>query len=152
MCRPVNYSGPGRPLCATLPSEFSPMIEPLVTEPRLRHAPQQRRSDSARRRRAETVQMQLNSAAKAGDVASIGFALSEPTRRLDLDHPLRLAAKGRHREAACFLLASGADLARAFSPGHTTERGGKRLRLVQFLASCGADGSFILAYPSGRAA
>ena len=96
--------------------------------------------------------MWLNTAAKSGDVASIGRALSEPARRLDLDHPLRLAAKGRHCEAVRFLLERGASLARAFSLAHAPARAGKRRRLVSFLASCGADGSFILAYPCGRTA
>lgn len=96
--------------------------------------------------------MRLIAAAKSGDVASIGRALSEPARRLDLDHPLRLAAKGRHRQAVRFLLERGASLARAFSLEHTPARASKRHKLVEFLASCGVDATFILTYPCGSTA
>ncbi len=128
------------------------MIVSLALQQEFPRAPRVRRFPTRVRTSGETVQMRLNIAAKSGDVASIGRALSEPVRRLDLDHPLRLAAKGRHRQAVRFLLERGANLVRAFSVEHAPARAAKRHKLVEFLASCGADGSFILAYPSGRAA
>lgn len=90
-----------------------------------------------------TPQSCLLAAAGAGDLEALGSALSEPAARLDLDHPLRLAAKHRHRDAVRLLLARGASLSRAFSAGHTPWRPGKRAQLIEFLASCGIDASFL---------
>ena len=100
--------------------------------------------------RHETPQSKLIAAASAGDVGAIGRALAEPAPRLDLDHPLRLAAKHRHGDAVRFLIARGANVVRAFSPNHTPTRCGKREQLVRFLASCGVDAEFILAQPRPR--
>jgi hypothetical protein len=100
--------------------------------------------------RYETPQSRLIAAASAGDIAAIERALAEPAPRLDLDHPLRLAAKHRHRDAVRLLLSRGACLARAFSPNHTPARPGKREQLTRFLASCGLDAEFILALPRPR--
>ncbi len=100
--------------------------------------------------RHETPQSRLIAAASAGDVAAIERALCERAPRLDLDHPLRLAAKHRHRDAVRLLIARGANVARAFSPNHTPARPGKREQLARFLASCGLDPQFILALPRPR--
>ena len=100
--------------------------------------------------RHETPQSRLIAAASAGDIAAIERALCERAPRLDLDHPLRLAAKHRHRDAVRLLIARGANVARAFSPNHTPARPGKREQLARFLASCGLDPEFILALPRPR--
>lgn len=98
----------------------------------------------------ESPQLRLIAAASSGDLDAIGRALSTPAARLDLDHPLRLAAKHRHRDAVGLLIDRGASVSRAFSPNHTPARRGKREQLVQFLASCGIDAAFILALPRPR--
>ena len=100
--------------------------------------------------RRETPQSRLIAAASKGDLEAIGRALSEPAARLDLDHPLRLAAKHRHGDAVRLLIGRGASLSRAFSPSHTPARYGKRAQLVEFLASCGIEAQFILALPRPR--
>lgn len=94
-----------------------------------------------------TPQMRLIAAASRGDLEAIGLALSEPAPRLDLDHPLRLAAKHRHGAAVRLLIGRGASVSRAFSPNHAPSRLGKREQLVQFLSSCGIDAQFILELP-----
>ena len=101
----------------------------------------------APRARLDTPQSRLIAASSVGDLEAIGRALSEPAVRLDLDHPLRLAAKHRHGEAVRLLIGRGASISRAFSPSHTPTRYGKRARLVEFLGSCGIDAEFILALP-----
>ena len=98
----------------------------------------------------DTLQSRLLAAAGAGDLDAIRLALSEPAARLDLDHPLRLAAKHRHREAVRLLIARGANVSRAFSANHTPWRPGKRARLIEFLASCGIDAGFLAAEPRPR--
>ncbi len=104
----------------------------------------------APRARRDTPQSRLIAASSVGDLEAIGRALSEPAARLDLDHPLRLAAKHRHGEAVRLLIGRGASISRAFSPSHTPTRYGKRAQLVEFLASCGIDAGFILALPRPR--
>lgn len=126
------------------------MITSLALQYELARAPRASDASRAPTSRAETTQMRLNSAARAGDVTAIARALSEPARRLDLDPPLRLAAKGHHCGAVRFLLERGASLSRAFSSEHAPTRVGKRNRLVEFLASPGADGTFILTYAHAR--
>lgn len=106
--------------------------------------PQEAESEAAPR---DTPQSRLIVAASRGDLEAIGRALSEPAARLDLDHPLRLAAKHRHGDAVRVLIGRGASVSRAFSPNHTPARYGKRVQLVEFLASCGIDAQFILALP-----
>ncbi len=101
----------------------------------------------ATRELPETPQMRLTAAASRGDLEAIGLALSEPAPRLDLDHPLRLAAKHRHGAAVRLLIGRGASVLRAFSPNHAPSRLGKREQLVQFLSSCGIDAQFILELP-----
>ena len=92
-------------------------------------------------------QSRLIAAASSGDLEAIGQILSASAGRLDLAHPLRLAAKHRHGEAVRLLVSRGASVSRAFSPDHIPVRRGKREQLVQFLASCHIDGQFILALP-----
>ncbi len=92
-------------------------------------------------------QSRLIAAASRGDLEAIGQILSASAARLDLEHPLRLAAKHRHGEAVRLLVSRGASVSRAFSPDHIPARRGKREQLVQFLASCRIDGQFILAWP-----
>lgn len=98
----------------------------------------------------ETPQSRLLAAASGGDLDAIARVLSEPAARLDLDHPLRLAAKHRHPDAVQLLIARGASPMRAFSPNHTPARCGKREQLVRFLASCGIEAEFVLALPRPR--
>ena len=98
----------------------------------------------------ETPQSRLLAAASGGDLDAIARVLSEPAARLDLDHPLRLAAKHRHPDAVQLLIARGASPTRAFSPNHTPARCGKREQLVRFLASCGIEAEFVLALPRPR--
>jgi len=100
-------------------------------------------SGGATRTRHETPQSKLIAAASRGDLEAIGRTLSEPAPRLDLDHPLRLAAKHRHGAAVRLLIGRGASVSRAFSANHAPSRLGKREQLVQFLSSCGIDAQFI---------
>lgn len=95
----------------------------------------------------DSAQARLIAAASRGDLEAIGRALSGPAPRLDLDHPLRLAAKHRHGDAVRLLLGCGANIVRAFSPRHTPVRYGKRVQLVDFLATCDIDAQFILELP-----
>jgi hypothetical protein len=98
----------------------------------------------------DTLQSRLLAAAGAGDLDAIRLALSVPAVRLDLGHPLRLAAKHRHRDAVGLLIEHGANISRAFSANHTPWRPGKRARLIEFLASCGIDAGFLAAEPRPR--
>jgi hypothetical protein len=107
-------------------------------------------SGGVTRTRRETPQSRLIAAASRGDLEAIGRTLSEPAPRLDLDHPLRLAAKHRHGAAVRLLIGRGASVSRAFSPNHAPNRLGKREQLVQFLSSCGIDAQFILELPRPR--
>ena len=107
-------------------------------------------SGGVTRTRRETPQSRLIAAASRGDLEAIGRTLSEPAPRLDLDHPLRLAAKHRHGAAVRLLIGRGASVSRAFSANHAPSRLGKREQLVQFLSSCGIDAQFILELPRSR--
>lgn len=113
----------------------------------LQHDPNALTSPPGPRCPTSPPQSRLIAAASRGDLETIRQIVSAAAARLDLDHPLRLAAKHRHGDAVRLLVSRGASVSRAFPPGHIPARRGKREQLVQFLASCYIDGQFILALP-----